>query len=203
MYTNSELVNHLINTNVLYSSGIIDAFSNVDRADFVAQSDSYDTYGDFPLQIGWGQSISQPTTVAMMLEMLNAQKGDKVLDIGSGSGWTTALLSYIVGDEGSVTGVERIDELVEFGNKNLNKYRFKNSKIVHAKDKLGIEGEKFERILVSAAADEFPMELSEQLKTGGKMVIPVENYIYEVSKRADEELEIIKHYGFVFVPLIR
>lgn len=202
MYSNRELVDHLINTNALSSRHIIDAFLHVDRADFVAFAQSDDVYGDYPLQIGLGQTISQPSTVAMMLEMLEPKKGDKVLDIGSGSGWTTALLSYIVGEEGSVTGVERIDELVEFGNKNLKKYNFNNSKIIHAKNKLGIEGEKFDRILVSAAADEFPMELAKQLNIGGKIVIPVVNYIYEVTKETNEELQVIKHYGFIFVPLI-
>lgn len=202
MYSNSELVNHLINKNVLYSSNIIDAFEHVDRADFVAYADATEIYEDCPLPIGFGQTISQPTTVAMMLEMLGAKKGDNVLDIGSGSGWTTALLSYIVGEEGSVTGVERIDELIEFGNKNLQKYSFKNSKIVPAQDTLGIKSKKFERILVSATADEFPVELSEQLNISGKIIIPVGNYIYEITKKENEELEVIKHYGFIFVPLI-
>lgn len=202
MISNSELINHLINTNVLKSSSIIDAFSNVDRIDFVTDSTVLDVYADYPLQIGQGQTISQPTTVAMMLEMLQPKEGQKILDIGSGSGWTTALLADIVKSKGSVTGVERVNQLVEFGNKNLKKYGFKNAKIVQAGDELGIVGEMFDRILVSAAAEDFPEELTKQLKIGGKLVIPIRNSIYEIRKNENGALDAKEHYGFSFVPLI-
>ena len=99
-------------------------------------------------------------------------------------------------------GVERVEELVRLGGVNLNKYGFYNSKIIQAGDKLGIPGEKFDRILVSAAADIFPRELTEQLKINGKLIIPVKNSIYEVTKKEHGAVEIIEHYGFTFVPLI-
>lgn len=202
MISNNDLVDHLLDTGALHSSSITDAFVHVDRVDFVSDLTAPDVYADYPLQIGQGQTISQPTTVAMMLEMLSLHKGQKVLDIGSGSGWTTALLSYIVGDEGSVTGLERVEYLVEFGSQNLKKYNFKNSKIIQAGSALGIPGEKFDRILVSAAADEFPKELTKQLRDGGKLVVPVRNSIFEVTKKESGEVEAIEHYGFTFVPLI-
>lgn len=202
MISNSELINHLLNTGALHSTNITDAFVHVDRIDFVSDPTAPDVYGDYPLQIGEGQTISQPTTVAMMLEMLDAQSGDSILDIGSGSGWTTALLSHIAGDEGSVTGLERVSSLVESGGKNLKKYNFKNSKIIKAGEELGIVGEKFDRILVSAAADEFPKELIGQLEVGGKLVIPVKNSIFEITKRESGEYKTIEHYGFIFVPLV-
>ena len=202
MNSNSSLINHLINSDALKSSNIIEAFEHIDRIDFVLDPTVPDVYEDYPLQIGYQQTISQPTTVAMMLEMLQPKEGQKILDIGSGSGWTTALLSYIVGDRGWVTGLERVDSLVNFGNANLNKYRFKNSEIIQAKDELGIVGEKFDRILVSAAAEDFPANLAKQLKIGGKLVIPVKNSIYEITKKEDGELKVIEHYGFRFVPLI-
>ena len=202
MICNTDLINHLINRGTLKSTSIIEAFRHIDRADFVLDPTISDIYEDYPLQIGYQQTISQPTTVAMMLEMLCAKEGEKVLDIGSGSGWTTALLSFLVGDEGSVIGLERVDSLVKFGNANLKKYRFKNSEIVQAKDELGIVGEKFDRILVSAAASEFPYSLVEQLKVGGKLVVPVKNSIYEVIKKEEAKIESIEHYGFRFVPLI-
>lgn len=202
MISNSDLVRHLINKYVLRSSNIIKAFEDIDRADFVFDRSVSDVYEDYPLGIGHGQTISQPTTVAMMFEMLSPRSGDKVLDIGSGSGWTTALLADIVGESGYVTGLERVEKLVEFGSHNLKKYKFKNAKIIHAKEGLGIEGEQFDRILVSAAADEFPLELTQQLKVGGKLVIPVRSSIYELTKTENGELDTIKHYGFRFVPLI-
>ncbi|MBU1657566.1 protein-L-isoaspartate O-methyltransferase [bacterium] len=202
MVSKSDLLSHLINTEALYSDNLIEAFRNIDRADFIDNSTILDVYEDYPLPIGYGQTISQPTTVAMMLEMLEPKSGQKILDIGSGSGWTTALLAFIVGDEGFVTGMERVPQLVEFGKTNLEKYGFKNAKINQAANRLGIEGEKFDRILVSAAAEEFPYELSAQLKTGGKLVVPVKNSIYEITKKENGELEALEHYGFTFVPLI-
>ena len=202
MISNSDLLRHLINKDVIRSSNIIKAFRDIDRADFVFDRSASDIYEDYPLGISYGQTISQPTTVAMMFEMLSPSSGDKILDIGSGSGWTTALLANIVGKSGYVIGLERVDELVEFGNHNLKKYKFKNAKIIHAKKELGIKGEQFDRILVSAAANEFPSELTKQLKTGGKLVVPVKNSIYEVTKTDSSDFETIEHYGFRFVPLI-
>ncbi len=201
MTTNKDLVEHLINTKSLHSKQIIDAFIHIDRKDFLPGF-AYDVYYDYPLPIGEAQTISQPTTVALMLEMLSPKKGESILDIGSGSGWTTALLSYIVKDEGSVIGLERIDSLVELGRKNLQKYNFKNSQILKASNKLGIEGAKFDKILVSAAAGTIPYELTKQLNCGGKLVIPVRNSIYEITKEENDKLKKIEHYGFVFVPLI-
>ena len=202
MNSKYDLIQHLINSGVMHSKNIIEAFKNIDRIDFVLDPNVSDIYEDYPLQIGYKQTISQPTTVAMMLEMLEPKDGQKILDIGSGSGWTTALLSFIVGDSGSVLGIERITELVRFGNSNLKKYQFKNTTIIQAREKLGIVGEKFDRILVSASAKEFPIELTRQLKVGGKLVIPVGNTIYEVTKKENDELDSIEHYGFTFVPLI-
>ena len=202
MISNSDLLRHLISKDVIRSSNIIKAFRDIDRADFVLDPSVSDVYEDYPLGIGHGQTISQPTTVAMMFEMLSPRRGDKVLDIGSGSGWTTALLADIVGESGYVTGLERVEKLVEFGSHNLKKYNLKNAKIIHAKEGLGIEGEQFDRILVSAAAAEFPLELTQQLKVGGKLVIPVRNSIYELTKTENGDLDTINHYGFRFVPLI-
>ena len=202
MESNENLIQHLVNSGALKSKNIIDAFKQMDRVNFVKDDYCKDAYEDFPLSIGYGQTISQPTTVAMMLEMLKPSKGQTILDIGSGSGWSTALLSFIVGEEGFVTGLERIDSLVEFGNKNLKKYKINNAKIIHANDELGLVGEKFDSILVSAAADKLPLELLEQLKIGGKLVIPIQNSIYEITKKENDKFEKIEHFGFTFVPLI-
>jgi len=202
MKTLHELVDDMIFSNMLRSPHIIDAFRTVDRKYFVPAAFAEDTYIDAPLPIGNSQTISQPSTVAFMLERLAPEKGDTVLDIGSGSGWTTALLCHIVGEEGSVTGVERVDALVEQGRENLSKFNFNHCRIKQAGEKLGMPGEQFDRILVSASADEIPEELFLQLKIGGTLVIPVENSIYKFTKISEEEIENEEFYGFVFVPLI-
>lgn len=197
-----ELVDAMIYSNALMNPQIIDAFRAVDRKYFVPLTLREDAYIDCPLPIGNGQTISQPSTVAFMLEKLSPQKGDKVLDIGSGSGWTTALLCHLVGEEGSVTGVERVSSLVEQGQENLAQFHFHHCSIQQAGEQLGIPGQKYDKILVSAAADELPEELFSQLNVGGILVIPVENSIYKCTKISQEEIKTEAFYGFVFVPLI-
>ena len=178
------------------------AFTMVNRSNFVPDELVGQVDIDAPLPIGHGQTISQPTTVQMMLEWLEAQPGDKVLDIGSGSGWTTALLAYIVGPNGRVFAVERILELVEFGRDNAKRAGVRNAKFYEAGKALGLQKyAPFDRILVSAAAQKFPEELLNQLKDGGKLVIPVNNDILEVEKDSGETTTKV-HRGFMFVPLL-
>lgn len=200
--SNKKLIEHLKNTGVLKSVRIEEALRTVDRRHFVPKQYEHESYGDYPLPIGGGQTISQPYTVVFMLELLDVQKGDKVLDVGSGSGWSTALLAYLVGKEGSVIGVERVPELVVYGKQNLAKFNFTNAHITQAGEELGEPAEApFDRILASAAASEIPEALVKQLKIGGRLVIPVHNAIVQVDRTAEGQAE--KRYeGFEFVPLI-
>jgi len=203
MESKQELIDSMILSGMLGSPHIIDAFREIDRKYFVPESFEEHIYIDAPLPIGNSQTISQPSTVAFMLEKLEPVEGDKVLDIGSGSGWTTALLCHIVGEKGSVTGLERMDELVEQGEENLSKLQFgSHCRIQRAGEKLGLPGEQFDRILVSASADEIPEELFLQLKIGGILVIPVRNSIFKFKKISDTYIDREEFYGFVFVPLI-
>lgn len=197
------LTDELMAQKILKTKRIIEAFQKVDRKDFVLPEYYDEAYGDYPLPIRSGQTISQPTTVAIMLEMLNPKKGDQILDLGSGSGWTTALLAYIVGPEGKVWGVEIIPELVTFGQSNLSKYSFPWARILLAGKKLGLSKEApFSKILVSASAKELPDELVSQLKNGGTMVIPVLDTLYKVHKLSDGKVKIQSLPGFSFVPLV-
>ena len=181
---------------------IVEAFEKIDRSNFVLPQYRESADLDIPLPIDYGQTISQPSTVRAMFNWLGAHPGDKVLDIGSGSGWTTALLANIVGPTGKVYAVERIPELKKFGQKNCRRAGIKNTQFFLAGAELGLPKEApFDRILVSAAAEHLPQELISQLKTNGKIVMPVGNSIFEIRKRKND-LKISEHSGFVFVPLI-
>jgi len=122
-----ELIQSLIDEGYLRTPAIIEAFQKVDRKDFVPEEYRDEAYGNYPLPIGFSQTISQPLTVAFMLELLEPKAGEKILDIGSGSGWQTGLLAHIVGGspaQGKVIGIERIPELKKISEKNLAKYSF-------------------------------------------------------------------------------
>jgi protein-L-isoaspartate(D-aspartate) O-methyltransferase len=179
------------------------AFKAVDRSDFVPAHLRSQVGVDAPLPIGFGQTISQPTTVKLMLEWLDAQPGDKVLDVGSGSGWTTALLAHLVGPKGQVYAVERIPELVEFGRENCRKYYVTNVQFSVADKMYGLpQWAPYDRILVSAASSGLPEELLAQIKKGGKLVIPLKNDILEITKVSATDYQTLVHPGFRFVPLI-
>ena len=196
-----ELVSKLITEGALKSESVINAFININRKYFVLPEYGEEACNDYPLPIGFGQTISQPYTVAFMLELLEVEEGSKILDIGSGSGWTTAMLAEIA-KEGHVFGVEKVPELVSLGRNNLSRYKFKNAEIIEAGVNLGLGKEApFDRILVSAAAKRIPEELLDQLKIGGIMVVPVNRCIYKITKVSATEIRTEKHSGFYFVPL--
>lgn len=203
MKDNNSLIASMVRSGMAFSPNIVKAFEVIDRKDFVTAEYLDRTYDDRPLPVGYGQTISQPSTVAFMLERLEPQKGDKILDVGSGSGWTTALLSYLVGSSGEVIGVEKLDPLVKLGSLNVKKYTYSPTNIIKAEQKFGYEQEApYDRILVSAAAQEIPQGLVEQLKIGGVMVLPVKSSIYKVTKSSDDDFEYTEFHGFSFVPLV-
>ena len=201
---NSELVQRLIEEEYLKTERIIGAFLNVDRKDFVPEEYKSESYGDYPLPIGYGQTISQPATVAFMLELLQPEAGDKVMDAGSGSGWQTAILASIVGEKGSVYAVERIPELYEFGQKNLQKYKFQNISFLCADATKGlVEQAPFDKIIAAAAGSEIPPAWPEQLKIGGRIVAPVGSSVWLYIKKSETEFEKLEYPGFAFVPLVK
>lgn len=173
------------------------------RAKFLPPSEADRAGVDTPIGIGYGQTNSQPSTVMQMLEWLDVNPGAHVLDIGSGSGWTTALLSYLVGDKGDVVAVELVPELVDFGRKNCRHARVKNVTFHQAGNVFGWPAQApYNCILVSASADYLPEELLDQLASPGKLVIPVGQTIFEIIKSTEGKLSQKAHPGYVFVPLI-
>lgn len=205
-----KLIDQLVEQGYLKSPLIIDAFRKIKRADFVPEEIVQKKGEEFveeynaPLSIGHNQTISQPLTVAFMLELLKPEKGDRIMDIGSGSGWQTALLCQIVGKDGSVSAIERIRELKEFGEKNLKKHGFNNVEFICGDGSRGLKDKApFDKIIAAASGDEIPLAWKEQLKVGGRLVVPVKNSIWLLVKREENKFEEKEYPGFAFVPLIK
>ncbi|MGC8775782.1 MAG: protein-L-isoaspartate O-methyltransferase [Minisyncoccia bacterium] len=212
MNTNNELIKKLIHDGILKTQLIIEAFKEIDRINFVLESYKKEAYENYPLPIGFGQTISQPLTVAFMLELLNPCPGEKILEIGAGSGWLTALLAYCVSKTNNlkhaskVIAIERIKELKELAEKNISKYNFIKKGIVEIILGDGSRGyfkeAPYDKIIASAAAEKLPVIWKKELKIGGKIVAPIHNAI-EVHHKLDEDDFDVKVYkGFSFVPLV-
>ncbi|MDQ3485909.1 MAG: protein-L-isoaspartate O-methyltransferase [Actinomycetota bacterium] len=159
---------------------------------------------DRPLPLGHGQTNSQPTTVAHMMTLLEAQPGEKILDVGCGSGWTTGLLGHLVGRTGTVCGVELIDELVDTARHNLAPLGQEWVGVTAALEGvLGLpERAPFDKILVSAEARRLPEPLVDQLASPGRMVVPVSERMVVVDRDGSGRDTVRRLGRYSFVPLI-
>lgn len=182
---------------------IAQAMTAVPRENFLPEHLRAHANVDAPLPIGLGQTNSQPTTVGIMLRLLDVLPGQKILDVGAGSGWTTALLSRLAGPRGRVIGVERHPELITPAREALARHSAGRAEIrVALRGTLGApEDAPFDRILVSAEAARLPSALTDQLSDGGVMVIPVDGVMLRVT-RYGAEIDFTEHGLFAFVPLI-
>jgi protein-L-isoaspartate(D-aspartate) O-methyltransferase len=182
---------------------VLDAMRNVPRHEFVPETFRQDAYEDHPLPIGEGQTISQPYIVAAMLEHLALQATDRVLEVGTGSGYVTALLSLLCAE---VYSVERHAQLAASAESTLHRLEYRNVKIRVGDGTQGwAEYAPFDAILVSAATAEMPPTLFAQLREGGRMMVPVGppfsqelQLIFKVS--GEPEVKILE--GCRFVPLV-
>lgn len=203
----SKLVNNLIRDGYLKNDLVIDALEHIDRIEFVPSELELLVNADVALPIGYGQTIPKPLVVALMLELLDPRGGQKVLDIGSGSGWTTALLARIIGEKGKIISLERMKSLSDFAKKNTDKYDFVKNKTAQFYSGNMNEGfaqeAPYDRILVSPSImDEIPQALKNQLKIGGKMVIPIGNSIIYLERENETDFFREEFPGFDFVPFI-
>jgi len=202
----NPFVSNLINQGVLKTPWVIEAFEKINRADFVLLELKNEAYINEPLYIGNGQTISQPYTVAFMIELLNLEPGNKIFEIGFGSGWQTAILAEIVGGTGKVFAVERIRELFEFGTQNISKYNFIKKGIVKTILGNATEGLEqyapFDRIIAAASGEDIPETWLNELKIGGRLVAPIKKSIWLYIKKSEKEFDKQEFPGFVFVPLI-
>jgi protein-L-isoaspartate(D-aspartate) O-methyltransferase len=158
---------------------------------------------DQPLPIGHGQTSSQPTTVRTMLRELDVRPGQHVLDVGAGSGWTTAILGRLVGPDGSVLGLELEPELAAWGRDNVTATGLPWVRLEQAEP--GLLGRPqeapYDRILVSAQAQELPHTLVEQLADDGTMVVPVAGRLLRVHRVAGAPTSVVRLGHYRFVPL--
>jgi protein-L-isoaspartate(D-aspartate) O-methyltransferase len=183
---------------------VIDAMQQVPREEFVPFAQRSAAYDDRPLSIGYGQTISQPFIVALMVQALDLKKTDKVLEVGAGSGYVSAILGQLAS---SVVGVEIIPELAESASLTLQRLNYRNVSIhVAPRSSLGwLPEAPYDAIIVSAGAPSVPAMLLGQLKWNGRMVIPVgsrfqQNLLRIVRKPEGDEVEDMG--GCFFVPLL-
>ena len=182
---------------------VLAAFYKVEREKFVPSEVRNNAYQDFPLSIGEGQTISQPYMVALMTQSLELKGDEKILEIGTGSGYQTAILAELAR---KVYSVERMRALAERARKLLEKLGYSNVKILLGDGTLGWEeSSPYDRILVTAGAREIPQPLTDQLEEGGVMVIPVGNSYsqdLEVVRKRKNRIKTATVEKCVFVPLI-
>jgi protein-L-isoaspartate(D-aspartate) O-methyltransferase len=183
---------------------VLNAMRTVPRHLFVPEDDQDYAYGDYPLPIGYGQTISQPYIVALMTELLELKEGDKVLEIGTGSGYQAAILAEIPNVE--VYTVEIIPELARQACQRLEELGYTQ---IHCRQGDGYYGwaeyAPYDAIVVTAAPDHLPQPLADQLATGGRMVIPIGppggyQTLWKFVKQPDGELQALNMGGVAFVP---
>jgi len=190
---------------IITDNKILEAFKKIPRENFILKEHMAEAYGDYPLPIPADQTISQPTTVAIMTQALNVKEGNKVLEIGTGSGYQAAILGYLVGKKGHVYTTEYYDELVNFARENLRKTKIKNVTVIKTDGSQGLKKyAPYHRIIVTAAAPKIPDILLEQLKNKGILVAPVgSRYSQEMLriKKIGKKREIKRLGSFIFVRL--
>jgi protein-L-isoaspartate(D-aspartate) O-methyltransferase len=203
---NEELIKHMKNTGMLTEKRVEEAVRNVPRHLFIPKEYEKYAYSDEPLPIGEGQTISQPSVVVRMTEWLDPKKGDKILEIGAGSGWQAGILGYLVGPKGKVYTIERVRELVKSARKNLKKAGIKNVEVLEGDGTKGLpEKAPFDKVMITAATPKIPDPLVEQLKEGGRIIAPVGRFsqVMILAEKKKGKLEVIKREGWYrFVPLL-
>jgi protein-L-isoaspartate(D-aspartate) O-methyltransferase len=182
---------------------VLEAFGRVERHKFIPEDLRNSAYADFPVPIGEGQTISQPYIVALMTECLNLTGQEKVLEIGTGSGYQAAILAELTKE---VCSVERFAKLAENARKTLEGLSYKNIKIKVDDGTLGWPEEApFDRIIITAASPRIPLPLTEQLTENGKLILPLGESFSQVLtlvEKKNGKLESLQVCGCVFVPLI-
>jgi protein-L-isoaspartate(D-aspartate) O-methyltransferase len=200
-------VRRLLDTGYLSSPAATKAMGNVERHLFLPKEMEEEAYLDTPLYIGEGQTISAPHMVAIMVEALDLHPGQKVLEVGGGSGYHAAVMAEMVKPNGKVYSIERIEMLAERARQNLRATGYdKLVETIVADGSKGLPDKApFDRISIAASAPSVPEPLRQQLVDGGKMLVPVGGQWYQeliMVTRKGNEFQQRDLGGVVFVPLI-
>jgi protein-L-isoaspartate(D-aspartate) O-methyltransferase len=200
-----EMVERQLRCRDITEPHILDAFRAVPREAFIGGGYAHLAYGDHPLPIEAGQTISQPYIVGLMIQAAEVKPGDKVLEVGAGSGYAAAVISRIAG---RVIGIERQHSLVEVARERLRRLGYDNVEIVEGDGTRGWPVEApFDAILAAASGSHVPQALLDQLKPDGRLVMPVGEpgwlqKLVKVTKQSDSALEQSDLGAVRFVPLI-
>ena len=205
MPSQEETLAHLVSAGYLKSKRVIEAMKAIRREDFLPEQMKLHAWEDHPLPIGFGQTISAPHMYAFMLEAAQIRQGDKILEIGTGSGYGAALLSCLAGKKGKVYSIEVVHELVGFARSNLATAGLKTT-IIEGDGWHGYPAEApYDKILVTAACESIPAPLVTQLKDNGRMLLPIGRFFQDlllVEKKAGRTKET-PILPVIFVPLVR
>ena len=201
-----HLIKNLISAGALKTPKIIEAFRKIPRHLFVRKDFLKHAYDDIPLPTFRSQTISQPYTIAIMIEALEPKEGEKILEIGAGSGYNAALLGFCVGREGRVITIELEPELVEFARKNIKKVKLKNVEVILGDGKEGYPEESpYDKCMITAACKEIPKPVMKQVKVGGRIVAPVGDFFGQrmivLDKISEDKFKKMDLGSFIFVPL--
>ena len=200
-----DLINRLKFEGRIKSQDVENAFLDVPREIFVTENMKKYAYLDSPLEIGNGQTISAPHMVAIMVEALDLKKGQKILEIGAGSGYHAAIVARLIGQEGHVFTIERFESLAEIAKKNLKKANITNVTVEVGDGSKGLlKYSPYDRIYVTCAAPDVPKPLIDQLNESGKLMIPVGRMVctLELIEKKGEKIKTKNLGGCAFVPLV-
>lgn len=199
-----RMVQHQLRRRGIADERVLQAMGMVPREEFIPETERGDAYDDCPLPIGFGQTISQPYTVAFQCEALQLQGNERVLEVGTGSGYAAAVLSHLAKE---VYTVERIPELAAHARATLSRLGYANVHVFAADGTLGLPAHApFDGIVVTAGGAELPKTFLEQLAMRGRIVIPIGKHLYGQAMyrftKLPEELQAENLGAFAFVPLI-
>lgn len=205
MNNKENLISSWIKSGLVRDYNLIKAFKEIKRENFVLPEYRESAYEDIALPIGKDSTISQPSTIMIMLQALELKPHLKVLEVGTGSGYTASIMSKIVGEKENIYSIDIAPELIDFAKNNLEKENIKNVKLFCRDGSKGLkEYSPFDRILMNTACKEIPKELIKQLKINGILIAPIgSEYSQKMIKFTKGKNKLKEEYlgDFVFVKL--